>query len=278
MRNRPAPVDAVAVEAAAQLVEQAAFGHARQRQRRHVQRLQVRRVLRRARVPVPQCALQQRGVREFRRRTEAAPLGIEAALELHAAVAQRCGIERLRTHGRGRLQLAQRMHHCASRGTQIRFVIAVVVGHVVEQRTEGRHAVARHRRKVRAAEERALVVMHQEHRQRPAAAASREHLVRQLVETVEVRSFLAVHLDVDEARVHQRRGCFVLERLVRHDMAPVAGRIADRQQDRPALTARERQRCLAPGVPVDRIGGVLAQVGAGFRGEAVAVGVLVHCR
>ncbi len=61
------------------------------------------------------------------------------------------------------------------------------------------------RREVRAAEERPLVARRQEHGQRPAAAALREHLVRDLVDAVEVGALLAVHLDVDEQLVHQAR-------------------------------------------------------------------------
>ena len=65
----------------------------------------------------------------------------------------------------------------------------------------------------------------------------------------------------------RRRG--VLERLVLHHVAPVAGRVADREQDRPVLLAGAGERLVAPGVPVDRVLGVLEQVGAGLRGEPV---------
>ena len=62
------------------------------------------------------------------------------------------------------------------------------------------------------------------------------------VDRVEVGPLLAVDLDVDEALVHQRRGGRVLERLVRHHVAPVAGRVADREQDRLVLRARALER------------------------------------
>src|SRR3712207_8981484 len=47
-----------------------------------------------------------------------------------------------------------------------------------------------------------------------------------------------------------------------HDVAPVAGRVADREQDRLALTLREAERLLAPGEPVHGIVLVLEQVRA----------------
>ena len=52
-------------------------------------------------------------------------------------------------------------------------------------------------------------------------------------------------------------------------MAPVAGRVADREQDRPVLLAGAGQRLLAPRVPVDRVVPVLEQVRAGLAREAV---------
>src|SRR3546814_16856067 len=63
-----------------------------------------------------------------------------------------------------------------------------------------------------------------------------------------------------------------LERLVGHHVAPVAGRVADRQQDRDVALAGRRERLLTPGVPIDRVVGVLSQVRAGLVREAVGTG------
>ena len=112
-------------------------------------------------------------------------------------------------------------------------------------------------------------VRRQEHRQRPAARAPRQQRVRGLVDLVEVRPLLAVDLDVDERVVHHRGDGRILERLVRHHVAPVARRVADRQQDRLVLAPRARERLLAPRIPVDRIVGVLPQVGARGAGETI---------
>ena len=62
------------------------------------------------------------------------------------------------------------------------------------------------------------------------------------VDRVDVGPLLAVDLDADEELVHQRRRRRVLERLALHHMAPVARRVADREQDRPVLGARPRER------------------------------------
>ena len=45
--------------------------------------------------------------------------------------------------------------------------------------------------------------------------------------------------------------CGVLERLALHHVAPVAGGVADRDEDRLVLAARSRERLLAPRIPVD---------------------------
>ena len=134
---------------------------------------------------------------------------------------------------------------------------------------EARQPVPRLGRVVRAAEER-LALGREEHGHRPAAVpGQRDDGVH--VERVEVGPLLAVDLDVDEELVHQPRRLLVLERLVLHHVAPVAGRVADREQDRPVLVARARERLLAPRVPVDRVVRVLEQVGAGLVGQAVHV-------
>ena len=64
-----------------------------------------------------------------------------------------------------------------------------------------------------------------------------QQLVRELVDPVHVGALLAIHLHVDEQPVHQRGGGRILEGLVRHHVAPVAGRIADGEQDGPTALA-----------------------------------------
>ncbi len=132
---------------------------------------------------------------------------------------------------------------------------------------EARHALARLGREVGAAVERDAVGV-QERGQRPAAVAG-DALHGLHVDRVEVGALLAVHLDGDEVGVHERRGVVVLERLALHHVAPVAGRVADREQDRLVLASRSLERLGPPRVPVDRVLGVLEEVGAGLVREAV---------
>src|SRR5262249_13307417 len=79
----------------------------------------------------------------------------------------------------------------------------------------------------------------------------------------------AVYFYTNEQLVHHRRGGGMLEALVRHHVAPVAGAVADRQQDRLVLRARGGERLRTPWPPIDGGGPVLAQIGAGFVCEAV---------
>ena len=136
------------------------------------------------------------------------------------------------------------------------------------ERGKGGHAVARALREVGSAEER-RPVRREKQGERPAAGALREHLVGRLVDVIEVRPLLAVDLHVDEKPVHHRRDFRVLEALARHDVAPMARGVADREQDRLVLGAGARERFLAPRIPVHRVGGVLLQVRRSFADEAV---------
>ena len=129
--------------------------------------------------------------------------------------------------------------------------------------------VPRLRRVVRAAEER-LTLGREKDGHRPAAVP-RERDDRVHVQRVDVGPLLAVDLDADEALVHQRRRRLVLERLVLHDVAPVAGRVADGEQDRLVLRARLREGLVAPRVPVDRVVRVLEEVRARFGARRLAI-------
>ena len=93
--------------------------------------------------------------------------------------------------------------------------------------------------------------------------------MRQLVDLVQVGPLLAVHLHVDEQFVHLGRDVGILETLVGHHMAPVTGRVADREQDRHVASLGLGERLGAPRVPVDGIVAVLAQVRGGLVGEAI---------
>ena len=141
------------------------------------------------------------------------------------------------------------------------------VGDGLQDLIEARHAVSRPRRPVRAAEER-LALGRQKNRHRPAAPPS-HHLHRVHVNLIEVRPLLAVHLDTDEVFVQQPGNLGILEALVGHHVAPMAGRISDRQKDRLLLQSGQRQRLGPPRPPVYGVAGVLQQVGAQFASQLI---------
>ena len=116
-------------------------------------------------------------------------------------------------------------------------------------------------RVVRAAEERLLVRGH-EHRHRPAALAG-HGLGGGHVDRVHVGPFLPVHLDRDHVLVEHRGRLGVLERLVRHHVAPVAGGVADREHDGDVAPGGLGEGLVAPRPPVHRVVRVLEQVRAG---------------
>src|SRR5690606_12942448 len=80
---------------------------------------------------------------------------------------------------------------------------------------------------------------------------------------------LAIDLHVDEELVHEPRDLRVLEALVRHHVAPVAGRVSDRHEHRLVELLRARERLGAPRIPVDGVVLVLEQVRRGLAREAV---------
>ena len=144
------------------------------------------------------------------------------------------------------------------------FILAVMVNirHYRQQLFKSRTPVTILRREIGSAEVRLLLRRHK-HRHRPAAAAG-GHLHKGHIKLIQIGPFLPVHLDADEVGVHQGGDLFVLKGFVFHHMAPVAGGIADAQQDGLVLRPRPFQRLLAPGIPVHRVIGMLQQIGAGF--------------
>ncbi|MBB3710205.1 hypothetical protein FHS67_006566 [Aminobacter aminovorans] len=99
-----------------------------------------------------------------------------------------------------------------------------------------------------------------------AHAGERRH-----VDLVDIRPFLAVDLDVDEESVHDFGDFGVLEAFMRHDVAPVAGGITDRKQDRPVEPHRFCQRRGRPRAPMHRVVAMLAKVRATFVSKQVFV-------
>ena len=274
VRDHPHRVHGVAAESTAHMVVQAATAHLAKRERRRREAGGAVRA-RGTRRMVAHQPVEVRRVRELRRIPEAA---VARIVRLH----QRCACEveccpgQRRSAGLGAdvgLQAGERVDERGVLAANVVAPFAVQPGHAGENLAERRHAVARRVGKVRAGEEGGVVVGGQHHRQRPAAGASGEELVGGLVDLVDVGTFLAIDLDTDVQLVHQPRRFLVLERFMRHDVAPVAGGIANRQQDRLVFAAGPVKRFRPPRLPVDGIVRVLQEVGTGFVREGVDVGV-----
>ena len=84
------------------------------------------------------------------------------------------------------------------------------------------------------------------------------------VDTVQVGALFPVHLDADEIGIHDLGGSVILERFVGHHMAPMAGSVANAEEDGLVLLASLGEGLLAPWVPIDGVVSVLEQVRGGF--------------
>ena len=122
-------------------------------------------------------------------------------------------------------------------------------------------------REVGAAEERLPLRRHQ-HRHRPPALAG-QRLGGGHVDRVDVGTLLAVDLDRDVPVVEDPGHLGVLERLVGHDVAPVARGVPDREEHGDVAPGGLRERLRLPLPPVDRVVAVLQQVRAGRGGQTV---------
>ena len=161
----------------------------------------------------------------------------------------------------GRAWLGEPLHQRVAVLADLVRLLAKQPRNLAQHVDEGRPAVARGLREISAAPDR-LALRRQEHGQRPAALLA-EMMQRRHVDLIDVGALLAVDFDVDEQLVHHRGGVGVLEAFVRHDMAPVAGGVADREQDRLAGTLAPRRAHPAP-TPTTRPGCACAATNTGW--------------
>jgi len=204
---------------------------------------------------------------EFGRRAEASVLGI-GPLHQEPASPDRVPGAHLRIGGGLELD-GEGIHHPPSGFLDFASPIRIGVGQGRENLAKARHAVSRLVGIVGAAKE-GTAVGQAEGRQRPAATSLVEPDHRIHVDLVHVGPFLAVHLDADEVAVHERRGGFILEGFTLHDVTPMAGAVADGDQQRAVELFGPLESFRSPGIPVHRVLAVLEQVGARFRRQTVA--------
>ena len=198
-------------------------------------------------------------MRKLRRAAEASVQAIEGALQ-SGERDTRCSRRQRRCGGAG-LERLHRVHKAATLIVDRGALRLVRRSDSRQQIDEAGQAVALVLRKIRAGEER-LAGGSEEDGERPTAGAARKQRVRRLADLVEIGALLAIDLHVDEVRIHDRSDVRVLERFVRHNVAPVARGIADGHEQRLVLGPGTPERFVAPRIPVDRILRVLREIGA----------------
>jgi len=103
------------------------------------------------------------------------------------------------------------------------------------------------------------------------AAAEFDGLHGGHVDVVDVRAFFAVEFDGDEFFVDDGGDGVAFEAFAFHDVAPVAGAVADAEEDGFVFAFGFFEGFFAPWVPVDWVVLVLEEVGGFFAGEPVGV-------
>src|SRR5439155_538251 len=91
------------------------------------------------------------------------------------------------------------------------------------------------------------------------------------VNAIDIGPFFTIDFDVHKLAIHDRGRLFVLERLVCHHVAPVTGRITDREKDRFVLATGFGKCFFAPRIPIDRIMRVLKKIRRLLARESVRV-------
>ena len=216
------------MEPAADVIAHAAERHRPQGAQRHLTRDIVSTAPGRAGVLAEE-KQQLARARKLRRVAEAAMARIEGFAELRDRRGEGVGAGQAGRRGRvrGLLQLrGQRLgglHH-------LRAIALPCARDLLQDVDESRAPPLRGGREVGAAVKR-LEIGRQPHAHRPAAGSGRR-LHERHVDAIDVGTLFAIDLDRDEVLVEHRRHRVVLERLVRHHVAPVARRIADGEEDR----------------------------------------------
>ena len=260
MRHEPALVDRIAREAAAEVVVDAALADALERVLDQLEEALVA-----GAQPRPPDQLVERRIGEFRRAAKPAVGRIERAAD---PLGQPVELGRADHHLALRPGLMrQPLHQGVAVLADFVRLLAKQPRNLAQHVGEGRPAVARGLREISAAPHR-LALRRQKHGQRPAALLA-QMMQRRHIDLVDVGPLLAVDFDVHEQLVHHVGGRLVLEALVRHDVAPVAGGVADRQQDRLTAAPGLGQRLRPPRPPRHRIVLVLQQIRARFARQPV---------
>ena len=256
MRHVPEGIHRVPVKAAAQVIVHSAGRHFAERKEIHLERVLAAHGFGRPPIDAGK-KIQRHRPREFWRHTETAFVCVVASRDLLIGCLQGRRAE-LRRFSTTRLSLRQRRDDFRPLLRNFFVILFPRRRDPFEHFAESRLPISVLGRKISSAHE-WLQLRRQPDAHGPASAAGRG-LDESHVNTIDIGPFLAIDFDVHKLAVHDRRHLRALERLVRHDVAPVAGRITDGEKDRFVLASRFRERFLAPRKPVDRIMRVLEKI------------------
>ena len=226
--------------------------------------------------PMTQQAFEVGRMREFGCLAKSPPGRIVVFRQLLTGHIEWGGTELIQIAALTRIEAVERVPQALILFLDVIRMLLIEGGDMFQHFHKGRHPMPSFRGKVGAGEKRRQISRGQKHCQRPATPSLVQQLVRALVNLVQIWPFLTIHLDIDKQPIHDIGRAGVLEGFVGHDVAPVTGGITNRQQNRQITLAGDGQRFVIPGIPVDRIMGMLQQIGTGFVGEPV--GVLGHDR
>ena len=131
-----------------------------------------------------------------------------------------------------------------------------------KQITEPHHAISGCGWKISSRIKRLLLRCHK-NTHRPAAV-SRNGLTDRHIHTVNIRTFLPVHLNSNKIFIENLCNLLILKTFMSHHMAPVTSTVSDAQKYRFILLLRFFKSLFSPGIPVYRITGMLQKIRAGF--------------
>ena len=271
--HRPLPVGGVTAETAADVVVDAAAGDLGERGHGHVEGAPLGRAVALGVRPMAQQARDGAGHRKLRGAAEPALHRIERGGQLLNGLVQQGAVFKPLGFHRGRRQAGQGARQPLALGVQFATLLLEGFGHVQQEVGKAGQVEAGRAREVGAAKEGQQRLWVEEHRERPAASLPRQYVEGGLVDLVDVWPFFAVHLHVHEQAVHHRRGGVVLEGFVCHDMAPMAGGVAHREQDGLVLGARQREGHFTPRMPIHRILRMLQEIGARLAGKSIQLSI-----
>ena len=261
--DKPAVIDGIAVKTAAEVVVHAAFGHLAEGEGGHFERFGVLRE-----GVIAQEEVEDDGPGELGGGAEAAEFGIEGTAEVVEGGFEGVGVQdaRIGADFGGAGDFGD--DGFAGSEDLVAFGEPGLID-LLEDGGKAGTAIAGVGGEIGAAEEGFQVGSEPDGHGPPAGPGG--GLDEGHVDAVHVGAFLAVDLDGDEVAVEQGADGLVFERFSLHDVAPVAGGVADGEEDGLVFRAGFGESLLAPGVPIDGIVGVLEQVWAFFVNEAIDV-------